>query len=157
MNDPNAAGKATGLPLSQLQDVSTFESAGWAIVSGWAPFDAPDTGAVDPNIHRVWGICAGLGATGGYPYLLWEYTESEAIAAGCAEAQSGAGSSTAAPPEKQTEFPAIHLDLQVTVGQQISGAPVVIGGEGLAGGSNYTLIVRSTPQTVESGTGLDPV
>jgi hypothetical protein len=54
--------------------------------------------------------------------------------------------------EQRASAPAIHLDLQAEVGDAISGAPVVIGGQGLAGGSNYTLIVRSDPQVVDSGT-----
>lgn len=54
--------------------------------------------------------------------------------------------------EERADFPAIHLDLQAGVGDSLPGALVVIGGEGLAGASAYTLIVRSTPQVVESGT-----
>lgn len=54
--------------------------------------------------------------------------------------------------EKRAAAPGIHLDLQAQVGDVILGAPVVIGGEGLAGGSAYTLVVRSTPQVVDSGT-----
>lgn len=46
---------------------------------------------------------------------------------------------------------AIHLDLQVSVGQPIAGATVVIGGQGVAARSAYSLIVRSTPQTIASG------
>jgi hypothetical protein len=33
----------------------------------------------------------------------------------------------------------------------VAGAPVVIGGEGLQSGSPYSLVVRSTPVTVDSG------
>jgi len=47
--------------------------------------------------------------------------------------------------------PAIHLDLQARPGDKVAGAPVVIGGEGLQSGSPYSLVVRSTPVTVDSG------
>jgi hypothetical protein len=143
----NLSSSAGGLgrTTQQMKSIDTFRDAGWSIVNGWAPFD-PDGG-------KVWGICSGLTDTGGYPFLLWEYTRDQAVAAGCPVPSGPSEPSTSsAPLEKRADAPAIHLDLQVAVGQQISGAPVVIGGQGLAGGSAYTLTVRSTPQVIEQGT-----
>lgn len=133
LDAPGAAGKVTGLPTAQLQSFATFDGAGWAIVDGWAPFDAPDTGPVDPETDKVWGICSGV--NGGYPFLLWQYTSNP-----CPSASPGVVS------------PAIHLDLKAKAGDVVAGAPVLIEGQGLRPGSTYSLVMRSTPTTVTTGT-----
>lgn len=142
--DPGYFGKATAAmqTLATYSDPDSSEglTTAWNIVDGWEPFD-PDSG-------NVWGLCSGLTEAGGYPYLLWEYTRDEAVAAGCSVPALPSVPSS----EQRASAPAIHLDLQAEVGDAISGAPVVIGGQGLAGGSNFTLIVRSDPQVVDSGT-----
>lgn len=48
--------------------------------------------------------------------------------------------------------PAIHLDLKAKAGEVVAGAPVLIEGQGLRPGSTYSLVVRSTPVTVATGT-----
>ena len=53
----------TGGTTAELTSIATFQSAGWAIVPGWAAFN---TGG------PVWGICPAV--NDGYPYLLWEYS-----------------------------------------------------------------------------------
>jgi hypothetical protein len=53
-----------GRTTAQMKLRSTFDTAGWAIVDGWAAFDAPSA---------VWGICEAV--NDGYPFLLWEFTE----------------------------------------------------------------------------------
>ena len=125
--------------LAEMQSFDTFGPVGaaWDITDGWVEFDSS---ATPP---QIWGICSGST----HPFLLWEYESSPCLVP---QSESGAPANEPAA-ERRASSPAIHLDLQVTVGQQISGAPVVIGGEGLAGGSDYSLVVRSTPQTVDSG------
>ena len=56
------------------------------------------------------------------------------------------------PRERQASSPALHLDLQAIVGEPVIGAPVILGGQGLAPGSTMTLVLRSTPQTLAQGT-----
>ena len=153
----------TGKTTEQMRDIETFSAAGWDIIEGWDTFD--------PDNDLVWGICSGL--NDGYPYLLWQFAFEEAVAATCAEDPNAVVTPDPAPtdttdpaeekeplsetpaaastPERRASAPAIHLDLQVAVGEAIAGAPVVIGGEGLFGGSDYSLVVRSTPQVVDSG------
>ena len=134
----------TGKTTDEMKDITTFSSADWDIIEGWDTFD--------PDNDLVWGICSGL--NGGYPYLLWQFTFEEAVAATCVEDPNAVPPPGAAPtsaPERRASAPAIHMDLQVAVGRAIAGAPVVIGGEGLFGGSDYSLVVRSTPQVVDSG------
>lgn len=142
--DSEATGAATGWPLnpdvglgktgSEMRQLATFTN--WDIVDGWEGYNSDSP-------TNEWGICSTVNA--GYPFLLWQFETDP-----CSSSGGEAHSTTA--PEKRASAPAIHLDLQVSVGQQLAGAPVVIGGEGLAGGSSYTFIVRSTPQTVDSGT-----
>lgn len=48
--------------------------------------------------------------------------------------------------------PAIHLDLKAKAGNVVAGAPVLIEGQALQPGSTYSLVVRSTPVTVATGT-----
>ena len=135
----SAGGFGTPKSLAEMQSFDTFgpAGAGWDITDGWVEFDSS---ATPP---QIWGICSGST----HPFLLWEYESSPCV---FPQSESGAPANEPAA-EKRASSPAIHLDLQVTVGQRISGAPVVIGGEGLAGGSDYSLVVRSTPQTVDSG------
>lgn len=47
---------------------------------------------------------------------------------------------------------AITLDLDLDVGTTVAGAPVTVSGVGLRAGSAYSLVVRSTPKTIASGT-----
>lgn len=132
----------TGVPKSEgeLKTRSTFSDAGWDIVDGWAEW-APT--ATPP---RIWGICPL--ANQGYPFLLWQYESTPCLAT----STPGGNAATRQLTEERADAPAIHLDLQASLGQRISGASVVIGGQGLAGGSAYTLTVRSTPQVIDQGT-----
>lgn len=132
-NQPNALERVAGLPTAQLQSFATFDGAGWAIVDGWAPFNAPDSEDVVKGTHQVWGICSGV--NDGYPFLLWQYTSNP-----CPSAAPGVVS------------PAIHLDLKAKAGDEVAGAPVLIEGQGLQPGSTYSLVMRSTPTTVTTGT-----
>lgn len=136
-----AAGKVTGLGTAGMTSYSTYRGAGWAIVDGWAEFSGPDSGDPDPNTHNVWGICSGV--NDGYPFLLWQY-DSNPCAATAAE-------SSGRSMDERVDDAGIHLDVQGVVGEQVAGSPVVIGGQGLAAGSAYTLVLRSTPQVIESG------
>ena len=137
----NTSGGGFGLPKTraEMQSFETFgpSGAGWNITEDWTEFDSS---ATPP---QIWGICSGST----HPFLLWEYENSP-----CVFPQSEkVAPASELKPERRASAPAIHLDLQVSVGERISGAPVVIGGEGLAGGSDYSLVVRSTPQVVDSG------
>ena len=148
---------ATGKTTVDMTSITTFNdtnteglTTSWAIVAASA-FEQP-TGPA----NQIWGIGAGVNC--GYPFLYWQ-TES-AIA--CETGGGGGGtdssqaegstSSSGSSPEKQASSPAIHLDLQAAVGQQVAGTTVVVGGQGLAPGSTMTLVVRSTPQTLVRGT-----
>lgn len=136
-----------GLETGDMTSFDTFASPprSWAIVAGWEPFDAPD---------KVWGICpAGSDnvVNDGYPFLLWEYDSNPCVNESDTVLGGGSAPGLATPVEKRAASPAIHLDLQAKVGDRVSGAPVVVGGEGLSAGSTMTLVVRSTPQTLVSG------
>lgn len=123
---------ATGLDSTTMKTRTPYSQASWNIVDGWEPFDT--------STNKIWGICSGV--NDGYPFLLWEYSANP-----CPAPSGGAsGSGTSA-----TAGPAIHLDLKASVGDQISGRPVEIAGTGLGGGSPYSLVVRSTPNTLDSG------
>ena len=135
----SAEGSLGAKSLAEMQSFATFgpSGAGWDITDGWIEFDS----AATPP--QIWGICSGST----HPFLLWEYESSPCVS----PSNDSVGAGSEASIERRASAPAIHLDLQVSVGQRISGAPVVIGGEGLAGGSDYSLIVRSTPQVVDRG------
>ena len=129
-----------GLTSSEISSFSTFDAAGWAIVAGWAPFNAPDDGDAVQGTHQVWGICSGV--NGGYPFLLWQFDSDPCVPS----------ATVATPREKRSSDAGIHLDFQASVGGLVAVSSVVIGGQGLSGGSQYSLVVRSTPQTLTSGT-----
>jgi hypothetical protein len=138
--NPEAASRvATGRSTLELNSFATFDTDGWAIVDGWAPFKAPEDGNVVQGAHQVWGICSGV--NGGYPFLLWQYTSNP-----CNSSSPGP---SAAP---GVVSPAIHLDLKAKAGDVVAGAPVLIEGQGLKPGSTYSLVMRSTPTTVTTGT-----
>ena len=127
-----AAGK-TAYQLKMIETyTSTFPSKSWDIVNGWEAFSVSAPA-------KIWGICSGV--NDGYPFLLWEYTSNP-----CATSNNASGSA-----EGRALSPAIHLDLKANVGDQISGRPVEIAGTGLGGGSAYSLVVRSSPTTIKSG------
>ena len=147
---------ATGKTTEEMTSITTFNNTNteglttsWAIVAASA-FEQP-TGPT----NEIWGIGAGVNC--GYPFLYWQ-TESaitcETGGGGGTDSSQAEGSTSASgsSPEKQASSPAIHLDLQATVGQQVAGTTVVVGGQGLAPGSTMTLVVRSTPQTLVTGT-----
>lgn len=146
---------ATGKTTEEMTSIATFNdtateglTTSWAIVAASA-FEQP-TGPT----NQIWGI--GAGANCGYPFLYWQTETAITCDDGSGGTDSsetdGSTSASGSSPEKQASSPAIHLDLQATVGQQVEGAPVVIGGQGLAPGSTMTLVVRSTPQTLATGT-----
>jgi hypothetical protein len=121
-----AAGKTT----VQMKDIATYTTApaNWDIVQGWVPFDPTGTP------ERIWGICPQF--NNGYPFLLWQVTSDP-----CG---SSATSSVVSP--------AIHLDLKAKIGTSVGGTQVLMEGQGLRPGSSYSLVVRSNPVTVKSGT-----
>ena len=123
---------ATGLDSTAMKTRTPYSQASWNIIDGWEPFNTAT--------NKIWGICSGV--NDGYPFLLWEYTSNPCPAP--PGGSSGSGTSAIA-------GPAIHLDLKANVGDQISGRPVEIAGTGLGGGSAYSLVVRSTPTTLDSG------
>jgi hypothetical protein len=154
----SAAGSDGGVGKStdQMTTFATFSGLDqpWPIVDGWAEFAPNATPA------KVWGICSQVEP--GYPFLLWQFDSDPCVEPGPGvspepgtnvtdEANSGT-TTPSAPREKQADSPAIHLDLQGTVGQRVAGTTVVIGGQGLAPGSTMALVVRSTPQTLATGT-----
>lgn len=131
----------TGKTTAEMKSISTFNdittvglAAAWSIVDAYEA-SAPPT--------KVWGICEGGQFNGGYPYLLWQASSDPCVvaAANTGDGQIGATSS-----------PRIHLDLQAQSGDLVSGAPLLIEGQGLKPGSAYSLVVRSTPVTVTTGT-----
>lgn len=136
--------EGTGLPSSavgeaksatQMKSFDTFgpTGAGWDITEGWVAFDS----AASPP--QIWGICSGST----HPFLLWQYSEDPCAVP--SEVPSGVAPRTLL-------APAIHLDVQSDVGDVVAGSRVLIEGEGLKSGSNYSLVVRSTPMTLQSGT-----
>lgn len=127
-----AVAGATGLSTTDMKTLGTYSAASWGIVDGWQPFDAASS--------KIWGICSGV--NDGYPFLLWEYNSNP-----CPSASSNSGGGE----EARSLAPAIHLDVKAKVGDLISGKPVEIAGTGLGSGSTYSLVVRSTPTTLDSG------
>ena len=127
-----AAGKTADQMKLIETYTSTFPSKSWDIVNGWEAFSVSAPA-------KIWGICSGV--NDGYPFLLWEYSSNP-----CATSNNASGSA-----EGHALSPAIHLDLKAKVGDQISGRPVEIAGTGLGSGSAYSLVVRSTPTTITSG------
>jgi hypothetical protein len=138
-----------GKSTDQMTSFATFSddtatvglTQAWPIVNGWAEF-APDA---DPAV--IWGICEGDiddPFNGGYPYLLWQESSDPCVT-------SDGGPVSGAPSSAATQ-PAIHLDLQATSGDVVAGAPVLIEGQGLQPGSAYSVVLRSTPVTVKTGT-----
>lgn len=157
-NDIERPEKVTRSTSAAMTSFATYDAAGWAIINGKdGVFCAPDgiVSGEDDNIiwggatqgtDQVWGIDPTVNS--GYPFLLWQ----ENPVCG-PQVSTGQGVQPATPQsrERQASAPAIHLDLQANVGDRVSGAPVVVGGEGLSAGSSMTLVVRSTPQTLVSG------
>lgn len=125
------SGKGVAKLTTELKDIATYTTANWDIVQGWNPFDSTGT----PK--RIWGICPQF--NNGYPFLLWQ-TSSDP----CGSAAVAAASSAVSP--------AVHLDLKAKVGTSVAGTQVLAEGEGLKPGSPYSLIVRSTPVNLTSGT-----
>lgn len=123
---------ATGLSTADMKTLSSYSQASWGIVDGWEPFDT--------STNKIWGICSRV--NDGYPFLLWEYASNPCVDPSSSDAGATEGGGLS---------PAIHLDLKAKVGDQISGRPVEIAGTGLGGGSAYSLVVRSTPTTITSG------
>lgn len=141
VGDEEAQGKVTGRSTEQMKQAATFVDNGWSLVEGWAPFN-PHTEAqrAEPDFqasdYQVWGICSSV--NGGYPYLLWQFESNPCVA----QASSAV----------KVQSAAIHLDVQARVGSPAEGTLVVAGGTGLKVGSNYSLILRSTPQVLASST-----
>ena len=132
-----------GKTTAEMTVLSTYSAASWAIVAASA-FGAPGGTAADPD--EIWGF--GSGVNCGYPFLWWQ-TESAHTCAPVAVVESSTPDTDN--PEKRSDTPGIHLDLQAAPGSRLEGSTVVIGGEGLSARSAYSLIVRSTPRIVDSG------
>ena len=161
----NAPNDVMGVTTALMRSIdsytdSDFSEAAWAMVSA-TQFSAPLNNAdpapsplISPTgpASEIWGI--GPAVNGGYPFLWWQtesaFAEQTLQEDSAPESSAGVASSGAA--EKRTGDAGIHLDLQASVGGLVAGSSVVIGGQGLAGGSQYSLVVRSTPQTLVSGT-----
>ena len=60
---PGGLSGITGKTTAQMMTLATYTAASWAIVDGWAPFNAPAS---------VWGICPGFTRA----FLLWQYNSS---------------------------------------------------------------------------------
>jgi hypothetical protein len=133
-----------GKTSEQMRTRSTYADQGWAIVAAEA-FSATELTGPTASPPVIWGI--GPEVNSGYPFLWWQ-TESGflPVTASAPGSSSSSGSSSAS-----SAAPAIHLDVQASVGSPVAGAPVVIGGQGLQPGSAYSLVVRSNPVTVTSG------
>jgi outer membrane protein OmpA-like peptidoglycan-associated protein len=72
MPNGNPVTGATGKTTSELNNISTFSTAGWNIVDGWEAFSTSGT-------PKIWGICSQ--ENNGYPFLLWEYTSNPCTSA----------------------------------------------------------------------------
>jgi hypothetical protein len=128
--------------LANYTDPVVLGEATWPIVAA-NQFSAPSfitapTGP-SPGDRNIWGI--GENVNSGYPFLWWQ--EDSAFSTP-AQTQSSA-------PSQGSRAPALHMDLKASVGDNVLGAPVLMEGHGLAPGSAYSLVVRSTPITVKSG------
>lgn len=137
----------TGKPTAEMTSIATFnDTATVGLAAKWDIVDAWEASAPSATPKKVWGICNASVAdqfNRGYPYLLWQATSDP-----CAlTPPSGGGEQVVA-----TSLPRIHLDLIAKAGDVVAGAPVLIEGQGLQPGSAYSLVMRSTPTTVTTGT-----
>lgn len=149
VDEASGSDGGVGKSTDQLTIFDTFgpsPGAEWAIVDGWAEFAPADFGeAEDPDEFSVWGICADENS--GYPFLLWEYSTHP-----CPNTEESATETAGTKSiDERVDDPGIHLDVQGAVGEEVAGSSVVVGGQGLASGSTYTLILRSTAQVLVSG------
>jgi hypothetical protein len=137
----------TGKTTAEMTSITTFnDTATVGLATAWDIVDTWEASAPSATPKKVWGICnASVGGqfNRGYPYLLWQGTSNP-----CAVAPpSGGGEQVAG-----TSSPQIHLDLQSESGDFVFGAPVLIEGQGLRPGSAYSLVLRSQPVIVKTGT-----
>lgn len=127
----------TAKTTAQMTTLATYSDASWKIVAATEFQDLE----IDGPPNEIWAIGGGVNC--GYPFLWWQTVTGHSC--------PGATSAIEGVSERRAAVSGIHLDLQVQVGEQLAGSAVVIGGQGLAGRSGYTLIVRSTPQVLDSG------
>ena len=142
-----SSGDATGKTDEEMMTFATFSDAAtvgldnpWKIVDGWSSFDSSES---------VWGMCALVAP--GYPFLLWQYDVNPCVVQSSDDEAAPSGASSEAVTSGGTE-PAIHLELRAEEGQAAAGATVLAEGQGLRDGSSYSLVLRSTPVTLASGT-----
>lgn len=128
-----------GKTSAEMLSIDTYTS----VTPSWSIVPASAFGGLDPTAGEAWGIGAGVNC--GYPFLYWQ----EFSAHSCPQRTNPSGVSGSE--EKRARFAAIAMNLDANVGDKVAGASLVIGGEGLAGRSAYTLVVRSTPQVLDSG------
>jgi hypothetical protein len=138
------ATKIEGATSTELRTLGTFTSADsdspWDIVASES-FDAPNPSGPGGD-RKIWGIGSGMNC--GYPFLWWQTVSAHT----CTAQSSGGGSSSSS---LASASPALHMDLKAKTGDAVAGSSVLMEGQGLAPGSSYSLVVRSTPMTVKSG------
>ncbi len=133
-------GKGEPKSTEAMTTFATFDIAGWDIVDGWE--------TVGDN---VWGICSL--ANSGYPFLLREY-ETDPCVTPPSVGGGDSGDRDVQKPLADTRLDqaAIHLDVLASVGDPVGGAKVLHEGHGLTANSTYSLVLRSAPVTLVSGT-----
>jgi hypothetical protein len=133
-------GKGTAQTTAQMKSIDTFVNAGWDIRSGWV--------ASAPGGSPLWGICSQAGgATGGYPFLLAEYSADPCVSeaenpVASDDPQDGSGG-----PQVVSGEPRIGFDLLGSAGRAVEGTKVDMVGLSLPAGSQFFLRLFE-PETV---------
>lgn len=132
----------TAKQTSQMISLATYNNtATVGLATAWGIIPAGAFSEPDGTSAEIWGIASSVNC--GYPFLHWQTTSAHSCPVEPAVSSS---------PERQASSAAIHLDVQGGLGAPVAGVPVVMGGQGLAPGSTITVVVRSIPQTLASGT-----
>jgi hypothetical protein len=130
----SAVSGTTGATTSDMKTFGTFSDAGWLIVAGWSEFDT--------NVS-IWGVCTNL--NGGYPFLLFQFTEAEASNAACPIVSVGTSGSSSSGAD--TGVPGIYLAVAGPIGRAVGHSPVYYGADRVAASSEYQLRVFSSQTT----------
>lgn len=124
--------RGTGKTTREMTTLSTYNDTAtvgldvaWQISAGWQAYVR--------NVN-LWGICSQVNR--GYPFLLWQASSDPCV--------------DPAPPVNRFVAPALHMELRSQVGRQVTGTVVLTEGQGLNPGSDYSLVMRSTPVTLKA-------
>lgn len=124
----SSSSAGTGKTTAEMTSFSSFDDAGWDIVDGWEAYDFD-------NPTNEWGICSG--ANGGYPFLLWQFSEDP-----CSVDSGGSTQQTSSTGDSDPGAPGIYLTVKGRSGDTASGSLIGFGGFAVAPNAPYLLTLR---------------